>query len=229
MTSRPNIVMVHGAWMDGSCWRSVTQGLQARGFHVRAPQFPFTSITRDLARLRQVVQLQTGPTVLVGHCYGGQIITALEAATHEVAGLVYVTGFALDEGESLADLMGRGPATPALEHMLTDEQGFAWLSEIDYVQHLVGDVHPDTARALWASQQPLAVSAFADVMGVPGWKSLPCWYLVATKDEALPARVQRHWATRMRATTADVAAGHVPAVSHPDEVTDFIASAVESL
>jgi pimeloyl-ACP methyl ester carboxylesterase len=188
-----------------------------------------TSIAKDLARLRQVLSLQIGPTVLVGHCYGGRIITALDAATPEVVGLVYITGFAIDEGESIADLMSRGPATPALEHMLTDEQGFAWLSESDCVRHLVGDVDREAARAMWASQQPLAVSVFADVMGVPAWRSLPCWYVVATEDQAVPSGVQRHWASRMGATTTEVPSGHVPLVSHPDEVTDVIASAVETL
>jgi pimeloyl-ACP methyl ester carboxylesterase len=229
MTSRPNIVLVHGAWMDGSCWRLVTQRLQARGFHVRAPQFPLTSIASNLARLRQVLSLQIGPTVLVGHCYGGQTITALDAATPEVAGLVYIAGFAIDEGESLADLMSRGPATPALEYMLTDEQGFSWLSESDFTGHLIGDVDYQTARAMWASQQPLAVSAFADVMGPPAWRSLPSWYLVATEDQAVPPRVQRHWASRMGATTTEVPSGHLPLISHPDNVADFITAAVESL
>jgi pimeloyl-ACP methyl ester carboxylesterase len=157
------------------------------------------------------------------------MITALDASTPEVVALVYVAGFGLDEGESLADLIGRGPPTPALEHMVIDEQGFAWLSEADYVQHLAADVEPHAARAMWAAQQPVAMPAFGEIMGAPAWKSLPTWYLVATEDKALPPAVQRHFARRMGATTDEVAAGHILVVSHPEEVTEFIASALDSL
>jgi pimeloyl-ACP methyl ester carboxylesterase len=227
MNTRPNIVLVHGAWADGSCWRDVTQRLQADGLHVRAPQFPMTSLRDDVARLRQVLRLQSGPTVLVGHSYGGQIITALGADDTDIVGLVYIAAFALDQGESLGALLSQGPVTPALEHMLTDEQGFGWLSEDDFIHHFAADLEPATARAMWAAQQPLALSAFGDVMDVPAWKSHPSWYLVATDDQAIPPDAERQFAARMGATTVEVAASHVAMVSRPAQVTELITSALQ--
>src|SRR5690348_5451668 len=131
MNSRPNIVLVHAAWADGSCWSGVIERLQADGFRVRAPQFPLTSLADDVARLRQVLDVQGGPTVVVGHSYGGQIMTALGEDAHNVVGLVYIAAFGLDEGESLGHLLSQGPVTPALEHLFTDARGFGWLSEED--------------------------------------------------------------------------------------------------
>jgi pimeloyl-ACP methyl ester carboxylesterase len=146
MDTRPNIVLVHGAWAD----------------------------------------LQDGPTVVAGHSYGGQIVTALGTDTPNAAGLVYIAAFGLDEGESLGALLSQGPTPPALEHLFTDARGFGWLSGDDFVNHFAADVDPVRARVMYAVQQPLAGSAFTDVMGVPAWKKLPSWYLVATHDEAIP-------------------------------------------
>jgi pimeloyl-ACP methyl ester carboxylesterase len=228
MNARPNIVLVHGAWADGSCWAAVTQSLQTEGYHVRAPQFPLTSLADDVARLRQVLRLQSGPTVVVGHSYGGQIITALGPDAPDVAALVYIAAFALDQGESLGALLSQGPVTPALEHMVTDDLGFGWLSEDDFVHHFAADVEASAARAMWAAQQPLTTSAFGDVMGVPAWKSRPSWYLVATNDEAIPPDAERQFAARMGATTVEVAASHVAMVCHPAEVTDLVKTAAEA-
>lgn len=140
MNGRPNIVLVHGAWADGSSWTGVIERLQEAGFAVRAPQFPLTSLADDVARLRQVLAFQDGPTILAGHSYGGQIITALAADAPNVAGLVYIAAFGLDEGESLGALLSQGPVTPALVHTFTDGRGFVWLSEEDFVEHFAGDV-----------------------------------------------------------------------------------------
>jgi pimeloyl-ACP methyl ester carboxylesterase len=225
MNGRPNIVLVHGAWADGSCWTGVIERLQAAGFSVRAPQFPLTSLADDVARLRQVLAFQDGPTVVVGHSYGGQIITALGADAPNVVGLVYVAAFGLDEGESLGALLSQGPVTPALVHMFTDDRGYAWLSEDDFVNHFAADVEPAKARVMHAVQQPLAVTAFTDVMGVPAWKSVPSWYLVAKDDEAIPPDAERQFAARMGATTIEVPASHVAMVSHPTEVADLISTA----
>ena len=138
-----------------------------------------------------MLEFQDGPTIVVGHSYGGQIITALGADAPNVVGLVYIAAFALDEGESLGALLSQGPVTPALEHLFTDSRGFGWLSEDDFVNHFAADVEPTQARVMYAVQQPLASSAFTDVMGVPAWKSLPSWYLVAQNDEAIPPDAER--------------------------------------
>src|ERR1700716_2535588 len=156
----PNIVLVHGAWADGSSWSSVIERLQAEGYHVTAPQFPLTSLADDVARLRQGLNVQNGPTIVAGHSYGGQVMTALGADAPNVAGLVYVAAFGLDEGESLGALLSQGPVTPALEHLFTDKLGFAWLSEDDFVHHFAADVDPVKAKVMYAVQQALAGSAF---------------------------------------------------------------------
>ena len=225
MNGRPNIVLVHGAWADGSCWSGVIERLQADGFRVTAPQFPLTSLADDLARLRQVLDFQDGPTVVVGHSYGGQIMTALGDDAHNVAALVYVAAFGLDEGESLGQLLSQGPVTPALAHLFTDARGFGWLSEEDFVEHFAADVDSTKAHVMYAVQQPLASSAFTDVMGVPAWRFLPSWYLVAQNDEAIPPDAERQFASRMGATTVEIASGHVAMVSHPDAAADLIRQA----
>src|SRR5258707_3613854 len=225
MDARPNIVLVHGAWADGSCWSNVIERLQADGYHVTAPQFPMTALADDLARLRQVLDLQDGPTIVAAHSYGGQIMTALGADAPNVAGLVYIGAFGMDEGESLGALLSQGPTPPALAHLFTDKQGFGWLPEDDYVTHFAADVDPVRAGVMHATQQPLAGSTFTDVMGVPAWKSLPAWYLVATNDEAIPPDGERQFARRMGATTVEVPSSHVAMVSQPGAVADLIEKA----
>ena len=228
MQPRPNVVLVHGAWADGSSWSSVIERLQADGYHVTAPQFPLTSLAADVARLRQVLALQDGPAVIVGHSYGGQVMTALGNDAPNVVGLVYIAAFGIDEGESLGGLLAQGPPTPALAHQFVDEQGFVWLTEDDFVNHFARDVDPVKAKALYAVQQPLAASAFNDVMSVPAWKSLPSWYLVAQDDQALPADAERMFANRMGATTIEVPGGHLAMVSHPAEVVNLTEAAAAS-
>ena len=229
MGDRPDVVLVHGAWADGSCWNSVIERLQAHDFHVQAPQFPLTSLPDDVARLRQVLEFQDGATIVVGHSYGGQIMTALGDEAPNAVGLVYVAAFALDERESIGALLSGGPPTPALAHLFTDSRGFGWLSEDDFVNHFAAGVNPTGARVMYAVQQPLAVSAFEGVMGVPAWKSLPSWYLVAGNDEAIPPAAERQFAQRMGATTIEIPSGHLAMVSHPDEVAALIEQAAASV
>jgi pimeloyl-ACP methyl ester carboxylesterase len=229
MTVQPNIVLVHGAWADGSCWSAVIERLQADGYHVTAPQFPESSLAADVARLRQVLHRQDGPTIVVGHSYGGQIITALGPDAPNAVGLVYIAAFGLDEGESIGALLAQGPATPALAHLDIDAQGFAWLPEEDFIKHFAADVDPAKARVMFAVQQALSASTLEDVMGVPAWKSLPAWFLVATADEAIPPAAERQFAARMGATTIEVASSHVAMVSHPDEVAQLIETAAKAV
>ena len=229
MNARPNIVLIHGAWAEGSCWSGVIERLQADGYHVTAPQFPLTALADDVARLRQVLDLQDGPAIVAGHSYGGQVMTALGTDAPNVAGLVYIAAFGLDQGESLGGLLSQGPVTPALAHLFTDKQGFGWLSEDDFVNHFAGDVDPVKARVMYAVQQPLAMSAFGDVMGVPAWKTLPSWYLVAADDQALPPQAERQFAARMGATTVEIPSSHVAMVSHPGDVAQLIETAAETL
>jgi pimeloyl-ACP methyl ester carboxylesterase len=225
----PNIVLVHGAWADGSSWSAVIEPLQAKGYKVTAPQFSLTSLAADVARLRQVLTLQSGPTIVAGHSYGGQIMTALGTDAPNVVGLVYIAAFGLDQGESLGALLSQGPTPPALQHQVVDNQGFAWLPEDDFVNHFAADIDPVKARVMSAVQQPLATSAFGERMGVPAWKALPSWYLVATDDEAIPPDAERFFAKRMGATTVEVLASHVAMVSHPREVVQLTEAAAKAV
>ena len=228
MSDLPNVVLVHGAWADGSSWSAVIERLQAKGYNVTAPQFPETSTEDDVARLRHVLARQTGPTVLAGHSYGGQIMTALGADAPNVIGLVYVAAFGIDEGESLGALLGGGPPTPALANLAVDEQGFGWLPEDDFVGHFAADLDPAQARVLYAVQQPISMSTFEYTMGVPAWKSLPSWFVVAANDAAIPPDAERQFAQRMKATTVEVASGHLAMVTHPDAVVDLVEQAASA-
>ena len=229
MATLPNMVLVHGAWADGSSWSAVVQRLQADGYTVTAPQFPLTSLADNVARLRQVLARQHGPTLVVGHSYGGQIITALGATAPNVVGLVYIAGFGLDEGESIGALLKQGPPTPAIAHLDVDQQGFAWIPEDDFVGHFAADVDPVKARVMFAVQQPLSWSALDDVMGVPAWKTLPTWFMVADGDQTIPPDAERQFAKRMGATTVEIASNHVAMVSHPDEVLNLIKTAIQGV
>jgi pimeloyl-ACP methyl ester carboxylesterase len=231
MTPLPNIVLVHGAWADGSSWSAVVERLQADGYNVTAPQFPMNALANNVDRLRLVLGRQDGPTIVAGHSYGGQIMTALGTDAPNVVGLVYIAAFGLDEGESIGALLEGAPpdASPALAHLDIDAEGFAWLPEDDFVNHFAADVDPVKAKVMYAVQQPLHTSSLTDVMGVPAWKSLPSWFLIADGDQAIPPDAQRQFAARMGADTVEIASNHVAMVSHPDEALERIVTAANAV
>ena len=210
-------------------WSAVIERLQADGYTVTAPPFPMAQHSADVARLRQVLARQNGPTIVAGHSYGGQIITALGTEAPNVVGLVYIAAFGLDQGESIGALLGQAPPSPALAHLSIDQQGFAWLPEDDFVHHFAADVDPVKARVMYAVQQPLAGTALQEVMGAPAWKALPSWFLGAEGDQAIPPDAERQFARRMGATTVEVSTNHVAMVSHPDEVVQLIETAAQSV
>jgi pimeloyl-ACP methyl ester carboxylesterase len=156
-------------------------------------------------------------------------MTALGVDAPHVIALVYIAAFGLDEGESIGALLASGPPTPALANLDIDERGFAWLPKNDFIQHFAADVDSEQAHVMFAVQQPLSTSTLGDVMGVPAWKSLPSWYMVAENDEAIPPDAERSFAERMGATTVEVPSSHVAMVSHPDDVVALIASAVKGV
>ena len=229
MSALPNIVLVHGAWANGSSWSAVIEQLQAEGYNVTAPAFPLTRLADDVARLRRVLARQNGPALLAGHSYGGQIITALGTDAPNVVGLVYIAAFGLDEGESIGALLAQTPGGPALAHLDVDQDSFAWMPEGDFVNHFAADVDPVRAKVMFAVQQPLHWSAVEEVIGVPAWRSLPSWFLIADGDQVIPPDAQRQFAARMGATTVEVATNHVAMVSHPDEVLRLVKTAAEAV
>jgi pimeloyl-ACP methyl ester carboxylesterase len=223
------IALVHGAWADGSCWSAVIRRLQALGHEVVAPQLPNTSLADNVGKLRHVLSLTSEPMLIVGHSYGCQVMTALGPDLPDVRGLVYLAGFGLDEGESIGALLGQGPPTPAIANFSVDDQGFAWLPEPAFLRHFAPDVDPEEARVMCAVQQPLHASTLEDVMGPPAWKSLPTWFAVAQHDEVIPPDAERLFAQRMGATTIEVDSSHVVMISHPDEVSALIQSALDAV
>ncbi len=160
---------------------------------------------------------------------GGQIITALGTDAPNVAALVYIAAFGLDEGESIGGLLAQGPPTAALAHLDIDAACFAWLPEDDFVNHFAADIDPAKASVMYAVQQPLHASALSDVMGVPGWKSHPSWYLVADGDQAIPPEAERQFAARMGADTVEIASNHVAMVSHPEDALERMVAAATAV
>jgi pimeloyl-ACP methyl ester carboxylesterase len=225
MNARPNIVLIHGAFADGSSWSTVIGALQAKGYDVTATQFPLNSVADDVARLRQALAWQDGPAIVVAHSYGGQVMTSLGADTGNVVGLVYIAAFGLDEGETISGVGADFPPPPALANIAVDEWGFGRVSEDDFVRLFAADVDPTAARVAHAAQQPVSMSVFGDVMGTPAWRSLPSWYLVATDDQAIAPDEERMFARRMGAETVEVASSHVAMVSHPEAVVALIEAA----
>lgn len=228
MSALPNIVLVHGAWADGSSWSAVIERLQAKGYKVTAPQFSLESIANDVAKLRHVLTRQSGPTILAAHSYGGQIMTALGTEAPNVVGLVYVAGFGLDQGESIGALLAGAPPPPAIAHVEVSN-GFAWLPEDDFVKHFAADVDPAKAKVMYAVQQPFPMTAFSDVMSVPAWKALPSWFLVAQNDHVIPPDAERQFAKRMGARTLELSSSHVAMISHPQDVCNLIETAASAV
>ncbi len=229
MSKNANIMLVHGAWADGSCWSKVILLLQAKGFNVTAAQIPLTSLDNDIEVTRRLLSGQTEPTVLVGHSYGGAVITGAATATPNVKALVYITAFGLDEGESLESLAKQGPPSPGSAAIEPDAQGFLWINRTKFHESFAGGATADEASVMAAVQKPLSFAAFAGKESVPAWKSIPSWYLVCTEDHMIPPPAQEFLAKRMNATVRSVPSSHCPFVSHPQEVADIIALAAESL
>lgn len=216
-----NIVLVHGAWADGSSWSSVIQILQAQGYQVTAVQIPLSSIADDVARTRQVLAAQDGPTILVGHSYGGVVIGELGADAPNVAALVYVAAFAFDEGQSVQGLLAGG-APPSLASIHPDEQGYLWFEAEGFVKFFAADVDPIQANVMAAVQKPIAAQIFDTAVGVPAWRTLPSWYLIAEDDQIIPPPAQQAMAEHIGATITTSEGSHVVFISHPQVVADLI-------
>lgn len=202
-----NIVLVHGVWADGSSWSEVIERLQKAGSTVTAVQLDLTGLSDDVARVRQVLSAQTGPTILVAHSFGGAVITGLGKDTPNVVGLVYVSAFAPDQGESLKALITGGPQSAGGVAFRPDAYGLIWLDRDGFVQYFAPDVDHTQARVLSAVQKPIAASEFfgEEPFGKPAWKALPSWYLLTEQDQMVPPDAQRFFAKRMGATTSSVA------------------------
>jgi pimeloyl-ACP methyl ester carboxylesterase len=219
-----NVVLVHGAFVDASGWQGLYQSLRSRGFAVSVVQNPTTSLADDVAVVRRALAKFDGPAVLVGHSYGGAVIT--EAGTDPaVAALVYVAAFAPDAGESVATLIADPPPGAPVPPILPPEDGFLLLDQEKFPQSFAADVEPSLAQFMAAAQLPWGVAALQGTITQPAWKAKPTWYLIATQDRMIPPPAQRAMAGRAGATISEVAASHSVYVSQPEAVAQVIATA----
>src|SRR5882757_1746314 len=218
-----NVVLVHGAWADGSSWSEVIPLLQAAGLHVTAVQNPLTSIEDSVAETRRVLALQDGPTVLVAHSWSGTVIS--ETGTDpKVSALVYVAARAPDANEDFVALSGKFPTMP-VRAGVQERDGFTNLSEEAFLKYFANGVAPEKAKVLYAEQEPTAASLFGGRTTVAAWRSKPSWYAVSKLDQTISPDLERFLAGRMKATTVELEAGHLSLVSHPQEITDLILAA----
>ena len=223
-----NIVLVHGNFVDGSGWQGVYDHLTADGYRVAVVQNPTLSLGGDVAATRQVLDSLDGPAVLVGHSYGGVVIT--EAGNHpNVAALAYIAAFAPDTGESVSSLIADPPTGAPVPPILPPVNGFLFLDRDKFAASFAADVPEKLAAFMADSQVPTAVEALNGAVTEPAWRSKPSWYLVATDDEALPPDAERMFASRMGATTVEVPSSHVAMVSHPGDVAQLIKTAAEAV
>jgi len=218
-----NIVLVHGAFVDGSSWSKVIPLLQAKGYNVTAVQMPLTSFADDVAATQRALARLTGPTILVAHSWGGVVIT--EAGMDpKVVGLVYIAAFAPDQGETVGELGKKYPQPPALAAPNVDEKGFLTLN-VDAFKKFGSDLPESQAALAAATQGPINSAAFgAQVSGV-AWKTKPTWYIVSTLDQAIAPDEERFFAKRMKATTTELKSSHLSLVSQPKAVAAVILDA----
>lgn len=222
------VVLVHGGFVDGAGWEGVYNILKQDGYNVSVVQNPTTSLADDVAATRLVISQAQGPVVLVGHSYGGAVIT--EAGTDpKVAGLVYITAFAPDKGESVDTLIKSAPPGAPVPPILPPVNGYLFLDKAKFRASFAADVAEEKAAFMAASQVPWGVKALAGQITEPAWKSKPSWYLIVTEDKMIPPPAQRQMAARAGATTAEVAGSHAIYVSKPQAVADLIAKAANSV
>ncbi|MBN8944384.1 MAG: alpha/beta hydrolase [Rhizobiales bacterium] len=229
MAGKPNIVLVHGAWGDGSHWRHVILPLHAKGYRVTAVQNPLTSLADDVDRTSRLAAAQDGPTLLVGHSYGGAVISG---AGHDanVVGLVYVAAFAPDEGDSLGSIFARREPPAGAANIRPDKDGFLWIAPDRFRDSFCQDLDENEAWVMALSQKPIAGRCFEDKAGPPAWKSKPSWYQVSTEDRMIPPETEAWMASRMGARkTMSLNASHASLASHPGEIVGLIEEAASAV
>ena len=220
-----NIVLVHGAFADGSGWRKVYEILTQRGYHVSIVGNPNTGLDDDVAATSRVLERQAGPAILVGHSYGGAIIT-IAGNNPNVAGLVYVAAFSPDEGESLGKLLSPYPPDP-LNGILPPVDGFVWYDSAKFHSGFCADLSKKEAEFMFASQVPVSATAFGYEFKNAAWKTKPSWHIVATEDHSIPVELERYMGKRAGGKITELKGSHVIFISRPKEVADVIEAAAK--
>ena len=224
-TTRGAIVLVHGGFVDGSGWEGVYQNLKKDGYRVSIVQNPTTSLADDVAATKRVIAEQKGPVILVGHSYGGAVITEAAAGNSKVKALVYVAAFAPDAGETLGALGKRFPAAPLGTAVVPDSAGFLYIDRAKVADVFANDLPKEEVALLAATQKPLAAAIFGEPLKAAAWKSIPSWYVVSTQDKAINPDLERFMAKRMNAKTKELKASHVSFISNAPEIAKVIESA----
>jgi pimeloyl-ACP methyl ester carboxylesterase len=224
---KPAIVLVHGAFADGSGWSHVIPRLEDDGYYVIAVQNPLTSFADDVATTKRVIDAQQGPVVVVGHSYGGAVMTRAAFDAPNVKALVYVAAFAPDAGEDMSALLAQYPSKIGAA-LVPDAAGFLYIDRAKFAEAFAADVPERERNVMAATQKPIAGAIFGHHHEAPAWKNIPTWYLVATKDQAINPDLQRLFAKRMKAVTTEVEASHVPFVSRPESVVKIVEAAAAS-
>jgi pimeloyl-ACP methyl ester carboxylesterase len=223
-----NIVLVHGTWADGSSWAKVIPLLQAKGYHVAAVQIPLTSLADDVAATKRTIALQDGPVLLVGHSWGGVVVT--EAGNDpKVAGLVYVAAAAPDEGQSFLELVQTAAATPGNDEIRPDASSFVSMTPKGIMEDFAQDLPRAEQQLLIATQGPQAFAALQDKVTQAAWKTKPSWYIVASNDRMINPDLERTLAKKMNATTTILASSHVAMLAQPTQVAAVIMDAATKL
>jgi pimeloyl-ACP methyl ester carboxylesterase len=224
--SDTTIVLVHGAFADGSSWSKVIPLLEAKGYKVVAVQNPLSSLADDVAATQRVVDAQTGKVVLVGHSWGGTVIT--QAGTSDkIKALVYVAAFAPSEGEATANLGKDYPVPPGITTLKADAGGYLWLPAESVAQNFAPDVTPAEKKLIAATQGPIAAKAFGDITTVAAWKNKTNYYIVASKDRMIAPQLEQAFAKKINATVTTLPTSHVPMVSQPAKVAEVIIAAAQ--
>jgi pimeloyl-ACP methyl ester carboxylesterase len=229
MKKKLNVVLVHGAFGDGSHWKKVIPLLVSEGYYVRAVQLPLTTVEDDVKRAGDLISAIDGPVLLVGHSYGGVVITNA-GNQKNVVGLVYIAAFAPDAGESAGGLLGLRAAPPGIAHVKPDAQGFLYVDPEYYHEVFSPGVSDQDALVMALSQKPINGAAFGGPSGDPAWKHKPSWYQISANDQMIPPETEAMFAQRMNAKkTITLEAGHASLASHGAEVAAFILEAASSL
>jgi pimeloyl-ACP methyl ester carboxylesterase len=221
-----SVVLVHGAWADGTSWARVITALKADGAKVSAAPLPLTSLSEDVAALNRALERTQGPIVLAAHAYAGAVIAL--ARPERVKALVYVTALAPDEGEKVADVFYRLEPHPQAPKLAPDSNGLIWLPETAFATAFAQNASADDHAVLAAVQRPLSLSCITVPAGRPLWKDIPSWFLVAEDDRMIVPATQRYMAERMKAKTKAHAVDHTPSVTAPGAVVDIIRDAIRA-
>jgi pimeloyl-ACP methyl ester carboxylesterase len=225
---KPTIILVHGAWADGSNWRKVIAELKPQGFEIVAAQIPLTSFQDDVDTVVRLTARQQKPVVMVGHSYSGAVITAVASRTEGTKALVYITAYAPREDETIGAIRQKDPGHPLRPELAPDAEGFVWMT-LSGVQNALVHGADDTEQQLFfASQKPIAAQILGEKMPAPSWKTVPSWYLVCEDDRMCDVQTQRFMAERAGSKIVSARCGHMPLLSQPNVVAEIIAEAARS-